>query len=193
VLGCLPQIDFRASNFVASFELSMWAVANGCGWTQMVRAVEAKEAATAAVAELFAVELAAVTAAAAEQAAAEAAAAELSACVEAAFHLFNDLDVDAAGVWGGGVVIPLIDQFAGDTMYQAICNLVSDGHIYYAAITARRGLPSIPRVRVTDGWFKCNYGEEDDDIGGGSPSESETDSESGDPPTMDPVITRKND
>ena len=55
---------------------------------------------------------------------------------------------------------------------------------------------------MTDGWFKCSYGEEDDDSGGGHPSESETDSESGesetdseyaDPPTMDPVIESKND
>jgi hypothetical protein len=71
---------------------------------KMGRAVKAKEAAEAAAAELAA-------AAAAEKAAA----AELSACVDTAFRGFNDLDVDAAGVWDGEVAIPLSDQFTKDT------------------------------------------------------------------------------
>ena len=94
--------------------------------------MKAKEAAEAAAAELAA-------AAAAEKAAA----AELSACVEAAFRVFNDLDVDAAGVWGEEVQIRLSDQFHNETVNLAIGNLLSEGHIYYAAESARWGIPRV--------------------------------------------------
>jgi hypothetical protein len=93
-----PSLTFEASNFVATTELSMWAVTNGCTWADMGRAVAVKTAAevaafNAAAAQAAAAEAAA--AAAAEKATAEATVAELSACVEAAF---NDLDVDGTGV-----------------------------------------------------------------------------------------------
>jgi hypothetical protein len=131
----LPRsLPFWASNFVASFELSVWAVANGCGWMQMARAVEAKQAAEAATeaaaAAQAAAESAAAKAAAAEKAAAAAAAAELSACVESAFLVFNDMDVNAAGLYAEDVAAVLSDRFHGDMVCQAIQVLIQDGHVY---------------------------------------------------------------
>jgi hypothetical protein len=166
-----PSLPFRASNFAASFELSVWAVANGCTWMQMTRAVEAKEAAEAAAAAQAAAELAAA-AAAAEKATADAAAAELSACVEAAFRAFNDLDVDGTGVHYQEVYDMLSDRFDIMVRVEAVNALHRDGHIEEAPHRKKEDTHGTTFFRVC---YDDNDQEDDD---GDSDGEEEWDTDS---------------
>jgi hypothetical protein len=147
---------FEASNFVASVELSLYAVVNGCGWPQIARAVRGTEAAEAAAAEQAAVAITeAEVRAAKEAAAAERDAEELSECVEAALILINALDVDAAGVPLELVARDVNCRFSRRVVYLAVDELCKDGHIY-AAHNAVEG----ESFNTENIMFKVSYGDD---------------------------------